>query len=41
LILRKKEETMPTGVKRQEILDAYEANELSYDLWDSIEELEK
>jgi len=40
LILRKKEETMPTGVKRQEILDAYEANELSYDLWDAIEELE-
>jgi len=32
---------MTTGVKRQELLDAFEANELSYDLWDSIEELEK
>ena len=32
---------MTTGVKRQELLDAFEANELSYDLWDRIAELEE
>lgn len=29
------------GFKRQELLDAFRQNELSYDLWDSIEELEQ
>lgn len=32
---------MTATVKRQEILDAIRQNELSYDLWDSVQELEE